>query len=94
MSDVTAMSGLGTTPVGRGEASVRTVRPVEVAAVRRDADRVEVSREAREIGPRTDGIRRDLVERVKREIAAGTYDSDERFDLAFDAMIVKAKTAP
>jgi len=91
MSDVSALNGLGTAAVGRGEPSARTIRPVEVAAVRRDADRVEVSREAREAGPRVEGVRRDLVERVKREIAAETYDTDERLDLAVEAMVVRTK---
>jgi hypothetical protein len=76
--------------VGRAEAGIRTARPVEVAAVRRDADRVEVSREARE-GSRVDTVRRDLVDRVRGEIAAGTYDTDERLDLAVEAMVVRTK---
>jgi hypothetical protein len=31
-------------------------------------------------------VRLDLVERVRREIAAGTYDTPERFDAALEAL--------
>lgn len=33
------------------------------------------------------GIRTDLVARVRREIAAGTYDTPEKFEIAFDRML-------
>lgn len=33
------------------------------------------------------GIRIDLVQRVRREIEAGTYDTPEKFAMALDAMI-------
>lgn len=88
MSELSAIGGSGSTPIGRGEPSVRTVRPIEVP-VRRDTDRVEVSREAREAAPRTEGVRRDLVDRVRREIAAGTYENQERLDLAADHLIMR-----
>lgn len=39
---------------------------------------------AEEPGP--DGIRHELVERVRREIAAGTYDTEERW-LAAEEML-------
>lgn len=32
-------------------------------------------------------IRADLVRRVREEIAAGTYDTPEKFALAFDRMV-------
>jgi hypothetical protein len=32
-------------------------------------------------------IRRDLVERVRREIAAGRYDTPERFDAALATLL-------
>jgi len=89
MSELSAINGIGTTPIGRAEAGVRPARPVEVA-VRRDADRVEVSREAREAGPRTEGVRRDLVDRVRREIESGTYETDEKLNLAADKVILSA----
>lgn len=88
MNDVSALSGCSSSPIGRAEPTARAPRPVEVA-VRRDADRVEVSREAREAAPRIESVRRELVDRVRREIEAGTYDTDERLNLAADAIIVR-----
>jgi hypothetical protein len=32
-------------------------------------------------------IRADLVERVRREIAAGTYDTPEKWDAALDRLL-------
>jgi hypothetical protein len=32
-------------------------------------------------------IRRALVERVRREIAAGTYDTPEKFEAALDRLL-------
>ena len=87
MSELSSVNGIGNAPIGRAEPGVRPVRPVEVA-VRRDADRVEVSREAREAGPRSEGVRRDLVNRVRAEIEAGTYESDEKIELAADRVIL------
>ena len=89
----TGAGSSGAIPSGRVDGSVRPgVRPARAVEVpvRRDADRVEVSREAREAGPRSDVVRRDLVDRVRREIAAGTYETDEKLNLAVDAMIVKS----
>ncbi|MBY0458757.1 MAG: hypothetical protein K2V38_15580 [Gemmataceae bacterium] len=34
-----------------------------------------------------DGIRHELVERVRREIAAGTYDTEEKWLLAEEALL-------
>jgi len=34
-------------------------------------------------------IRRDLVERVRAEIAAGTYETPERIDAAIDALLAE-----
>jgi hypothetical protein len=33
------------------------------------------------------GIRTALVERVRREIAAGTYDTPEKFEMALDRLL-------
>ena len=38
--------------------------------------------------PATDGIRHDLVARVRAEIAAGTYDTEERW-LAAEEMLLR-----
>jgi hypothetical protein len=40
--------------------------------------------------PAADGIRHDLVARVRAEIAAGTYDTEERWAAAEDALLRRA----
>tara|TARA_Y100001933_G_scaffold223973_1_gene235929 strand:+ start:507 stop:788 length:282 start_codon:yes stop_codon:yes gene_type:complete len=59
------------------------------ARARRGDDRVEVSDAARFLAKMNamPEIRSDLVERVRNEIAQGTYDTPEKFELALDAMI-------
>lgn len=42
------------------------------------------------MSPAADGIRHDLVARVRAEIAAGTYDTDERWRAAEDALLRRA----
>lgn len=37
--------------------------------------------------PAADGIRHDLVARVRAEIAAGTYDTEERWQAAEEALL-------
>jgi len=43
----------------------------------------------RESSPKKEenGIRKDLVERIRREIAAGTYDTPEKWDAALDRLL-------
>ena len=38
-------------------------------------------------GNTTDGIRYDLVNRVRAEILAGTYDTDEKMDIALGRLL-------
>ncbi len=37
--------------------------------------------------PERSGVRRDLVERTRREIEAGTYETDERIDKAVERLL-------
>lgn len=37
--------------------------------------------------PQDAPIRRELVERVRKEIEAGTYDTPEKFDLALERLL-------
>lgn len=45
-------------------------------------DRVELSAEALN----TEGVRTDLVARIRAEIAAGTYETESRLDVAADRL--------
>ncbi len=59
----------------------------ELGARSEAVDRVEVSSEARFLDAlRENPIRTDLVERVRAEIEAGTYVTDQRLDAAADAI--------
>lgn len=46
------------------------------------SDRVELSAEALN----TEGVRTDLVARIRAEIAAGTYETEAKLDSAADAL--------
>ncbi len=52
-------------------------------------DQLDISREAQALSqaPPSTGIRQDLVNRVRQEIAAGVYDTEEKFNLALDRML-------
>lgn len=76
------------------------IRPVEVAAneapqepsrsagTGRGSDRVEVSSVARFLNQLKNGgfERTDLINKVRAEIEAGTYDTDEKFESVIDAI--------
>ena len=51
-------------------------------------DQLDISREAQELSQARQSapIRQDLVDRVRAEIAAGVYDTEEKFDLALDRL--------
>jgi anti-sigma28 factor (negative regulator of flagellin synthesis) len=53
------------------------------------ADRVELSDAARAhlAGERSEPIRQGMVNRVRAEIGAGTYLSDEKLDVAVDRLL-------
>jgi negative regulator of flagellin synthesis FlgM len=81
--------------IGRIPAPDLKGEPVESrkpARARRGDDRVEVSDAARFLAKLNamPEVRSELVERVRNEIASGTYDTPEKFDLALDAMIDEA----
>lgn len=54
----------------------------------RQGDRVEISSIARSLAEAApEGVRADLVARVRAEIASGTYDTEERFEAAVSSLI-------
>jgi negative regulator of flagellin synthesis FlgM len=52
-------------------------------------DQLDISHEAQELSQARESteIRHELVNRVKREIAAGVYDTEEKFELALDRLL-------
>lgn len=60
----------------------------DAPAVRRGADRVEFSAVATYLSKLRDlPIRQDVVDRVRAEIAAGTYDTPEKLDAAVNELL-------
>ena len=81
------------TPRGWHRWRVTTVRSAPLAAFDHmirltpapDTDPVSVRKEPETKGP--DGIRHELVARVRQQIADGTYDTEEKWLLAEEALI-------
>lgn len=86
------VTNIVSSPAVRVEPSARTAerpQPVEVAALAEPVDTVDLSERARLLDALRNGsdVRHDLVESVKGEIEAGTYETDERLDKALDALL-------
>jgi negative regulator of flagellin synthesis FlgM len=81
----------GVQPV-RGQANATPVEPV--APVQRGSDQVEVSQIATYLSALRDvpSIRQDLVDSIRAQIAAGTYDTPERLDAALNGLVDDAAT--
>jgi len=77
------------TPVGAPASGARLNGTTTSAPQRNgDADSVNLSSEARLLDAlrENDVIRTDLIERVRAEIEAGTYETEERLSAAADAI--------
>lgn len=62
--------------------------PPSGAAVRAESDAVELSGAASEhVGTAERPVRTNLVQRIRAEIAAGTYLTDEKLDAAIDGLM-------
>jgi anti-sigma28 factor (negative regulator of flagellin synthesis) len=77
---------------GHGSAGTEATRPASLPG--RDdtsnrVDRVEVSDQARLMARMKSmpDVRQNLIDQIKRQIQAGTYDTPERLDTALDRMI-------
>lgn len=71
------------------EINSEVVGAKRAAKARRGDDRVEVSDAARFLAKLNNmpEIRSELVDRVRNEIANGSYDTPEKFELALDGLI-------
>lgn len=101
MSEVSATSaalrGLAMRLVGRPVAVDRTNAAGPVAEPQpstRPSDRVELSERAHYLAKlhEVPEVRLELVERVRSEMAAGEFDTPERFDAALDGLIEDVET--
>lgn len=79
------------------EARAAQTRPggdAQTRSARRGADRVEVSSLAKELSLKQDPFRQDLVDRIRAEIEAGTYETEERVDGAIDGLLNDLDSIP
>lgn len=90
MSDLSPVSGVVGGRIEALEASVERAarRPVEVS-ITRPSDRVDISDRAKflsQLAAMPDE-RSELVDRVRRELAEGTYETSERLDAAVSNLL-------
>lgn len=87
-------------PIGRPAAAqaTRIGRPTQSApsvgeTPTRGGDKVEFSQKAQLLSrlAKLPDIRKDLVDRVKSEIAKGTYDTDDKLNGALDGLLEDLK---
>ncbi len=90
MTDIAPVVGPGT---GRMDTSTEAVvraanRPVP-GRIDRPSDRVEVSDRARLLNKLANlpAVRQDLVDRVRQEISAGTYDTPDKVEGAINNLV-------
>jgi negative regulator of flagellin synthesis FlgM len=71
--------------VGPGAAA----KPPAKSAGNQPVDQVQISPEARleSLLAKVPEVRQDLIDRVRAEIEAGTYETDERLDTAIDRLL-------
>lgn len=97
MNDVGPISGVGGAARvrGKGVSSERPGQRAEGAVARRGADQVEVSGMARLLAKLRElpEVRQGLVDRVRREIESGVYDTPEKLDAALDRLIDEQRGA-
>jgi negative regulator of flagellin synthesis FlgM len=87
MINVNGVQGAAPPPVVESVGTIQThIRPAEAAGI---SDVVEISTVAKlaaKVHEMPD-VRTELVERVKAEIAAGTYETPERLEIAIDKLM-------
>lgn len=91
MSDLSPVSGVVGGRIEALEASAERVarpRPVEVS-ITRPSDRVDISDRAKFLSQLAamPEERSELVDRVRRELAEGSYDTAERLDAAISNLL-------
>jgi negative regulator of flagellin synthesis FlgM len=87
MSDIAAVSGLSFERTEPSTSSTRPAPGADAPRASRPSDRVELSDRARLLSRLAAlPIRQDLVDRVRRELAAGTYETDEKLQAVVEAL--------
>ena len=72
-----------------GQPALQSRRADTSAATPRAADRAEFSKAAQLLSKLAElpDVRQDLIDRVRAEIAAGTYETPEKLEIAIDKLI-------
>ena len=87
MSDIAPLNGLS--PASLSTAAQTTRRPAEVGPqVNRGSDQIQLSGTARILAKLNTPpeVRQDLVDRVRGEIAQGTYETPDKIDAAVEGL--------
>ena len=81
------VEGVGRVPGVGPAGAVRG--PSEPPAASQPVDEVQISLEARlkSLLARVPDVRQDLIERVRAEIEAGTYETEEKLDIALGRLL-------
>jgi|GEM_PF-998274 len=92
MSDTSSISPIPSTPARRLKGGVKaptTAARANHSAVARSADQVDLSPDAVQLSRHFDSpsVRRDLVDRVRREIDSGAYDTTDKLDQAVQSLV-------
>ena len=88
MADIAPIPPAGAT-ARTHEAGPKRSQAAAPAAATRPADRVDLSDQSRLLSRLASlpDIRQDLVDRVKAEIAAGNYVTDDKIEVAVDGLL-------
>ena len=88
MSDVTPINGASTHAI-TSRARIGYAGPAAEAGPIRSGDKAELSRAAPYLSKllSQSDVRTDLVDRVKGEIAQGTYETSEKIDAAIEDLL-------
>lgn len=90
MSDI---GPIGSNPVNRiidyTADRVEQKSPSAEESIRRDSDSIDLSERARLTGllQELPDVRHNLINRIRAEIEAGTYDTNEKLDIAIDRLL-------
>ncbi len=90
MSDISPIAQPGAATLGQVRAAERPAASADMAT-RRQRDKVELSVTAQMLSKIADlpDVRTDLVNQVRRQIAAGTYETPEKLNSAIDALLAE-----
>lgn len=88
MSDIAPLGRPQITAFHGGAGPVRPVSGPAAEVNSRGQDRVELSSRAQLLAQLREvpDVRQDLVDEVRAEIAAGTYETDEKLDAAIESL--------